>query len=872
VNAVKRFLLRLALRLLCPRDRREDVEGDLLERLESPPRAGASMRDVISVLGMLCLARLRAARPRGLARDVSFAWRSLGRRPGFSLSVIATLALGIGAGTAVFSLVNAVLLRVMAVNDPRALVLLSTSSDRAGLGSSFPYPFYRQLQEADDVLAGVLCQSGMSPNVEAGGPPERVSGKLVSMNYFDVLGVHAHVGRLFSEGDERRPGGDRVAVLGYGYWQRRFGGDPAVVGRTIRVNTQPMTIVGVTPQGFDGLELGAVDDIRLPITLQPYMDGSRSRLESAQEWWLQILGRLKPGVTRQQADRVLAAHFERFTATLPSGFARNQLTLLDGSRGRPTIQTRFGEPLGILGVLAALVLALVCLNVANLLLSRNAARRKEVSVTLALGAGPGRLVQQMLVEALLLAGIGGAIGLALSLWGARVLASMAMPSSNGLIVDVPLDRRTLLFALATTGATAILCALAPAVSAAKTDLSAALGAESRSVVSGRMLGRRLLVSAQMALSLALLVGAGLFVRTLANLQRLDVGFETRHLAVFTLNPQLSGYDNQRVRLFYDDLIDRVTAMPGVRGATLSMMPLLDVSRWGSGLTLDTGEHDDRPGPLRDAVGPGYFRTIGIPLREGREFTPADRSGAPPVAIVNESFVRRYFPDGRAIGRRIGPGGSRGPASVTIVGVAADSRVLHVREAPAPFWYVPYMQLGSVGQMTLHVRTEADPAATLDTLSQSIRSIDTGVTVFRAQTMTRQIDSQVVAERLLATLSTTFGAIAALLASIGLYGVLSFMTWARTREIGLRMALGATRRSILGLIVRQTGVLMLAGLGVGLMLAWTLARQVRSLLFGIDALDAATVLLACGLLLAVTAVATLLPARRATRIDPMTALH
>ena len=811
-------------------------------------------------------ARLRALRPGGVARDLTSAWRGLHRRPGFSLAVIATLALGIGANTAIFSLVNAVLLRVMPVRDPQALVLLNVSTDRSGLGASFPYPFYRQLRESNSVLAGVICEYGMSPNVEAGGPPERISGKLVSMNYFEVLGVRPQIGRLFTEDDQRRPGGDRVAVLSYGYWQRRFGGDPSVVGRSIRINLQPMTIVGVTAQGFDGLELGGLAELQVPITMQPLMDGSASRLESSHEWWIQILGRLKPGVSRAQAEPVLAAEYKRFTDT------KNQLTLLDGSRGRPTIQRRFRQPLAILAVLAALVLVLVCLNVANLMLARNAARQKEVSVTLALGAGPGRLVQQMLIEALMLAGIGGALGLALSIWSARALAAIAMPSSNRPILDVPLDRRLLAFTIVTTAATAILCALGPAVYAARTNLSAVLSSEGRHVIGGRMLGRRILVGAQIALSLAILVGAGLFVRTLANLTHLDVGYETRHVAVFTLNPSLSGYDQERVRLFYADLTARVSALPGVRDATLGMMPLLDVSRWGSGLTLDTGEHDDQPGPLRDAVGPAYFRIVGIPVVDGREFTAADRPGAPKVAIVNEAFAHRYFPGGPAIGRRIGPGGSRGPASFTIVGVVRDSRVIHVRDAPAPYWYVPYLQLGGINQMTLHVRTDTDPGPMLESLSLAIAGIDKGVTAFRGRTLTRQIEDQVVAERLLAALAAGFGLIAAALASIGLYGVISLVTWARTREIGLRMALGASPGSIVGLIARQTCVVIVTGLAAGVALGMALAGQVQALLFGINAIDAGTILSAAGFLLVVTVLATLLPVRRATRVDPITALR
>jgi predicted permease len=867
-------LLRFLLRLLCPRERREAVEGDLLELLQTRRRRGGVIRDVLSVLAMLLLVRLRSIRPAGLVHDLSLAWRAIVRRPVFACAVIATMALGIGANTAIFSLVNAVLLRLAPVQDPKALVLLNRSSDRSGLGASFPYPFYRQLRESDTVMAGVLCQARMVPNVDAGDGPERVSGAMVSMNYFEVLGVRAHVGRVFTEGDDRRPGGDRVVVLGYRYWQRRFGGDPGVVGRSIRMNTQAMTIVGVTPPGFDGLELGGTEDVRVPITLQPYMYRSPSRLDNPNEWWLQILGRLKPGVRREQAERVLAADYARFIAPerARAGFTENYLILLDGSRGRPVLQTRFGQPLVILSILAALVLTLVCLNVANLMLARNAARQKEVSITLALGAGPGRVVQQMLVEALLLAAIGGAIGLGLSLWSARILTAIAMPSPGGPMIDVPLDGRVMLFVAAAAGASAILCALVPALVAAKTNISAALGAEGRSVVHGRMFGRKMLVSAQMALSLTILAGAGLFVRTLLNLQRLDAGFETGHVALFSLNPSLSGYDDTRVRIYYDELTAMVTGMPGVHAATLAMMPLLDVSRWGSGLKLDTGEEDNRPGPLRDAVGPGYFTIIGMPLREGRDFSAADGVGAPKVAIVNESFVRKYFPDGRALGRRIGPGGQRDPAAFTIVGVVRDSRVVHVREAPAPFWYIPYKQLGKVGELTLHVRTHADPTPILNDLRQAISSIDKGVTVFRGRTMTRQIEDQMVVERLLATLATAFGLIAAVLASIGLYGVLSFVTSARTREIALRMALGASPRSIFGLMLRQTGALIVIGLAAGLGLTLFLTRHAESVLFGIGPADAVTILSAAGLLLAFAAVATLLPVRRAARIDPMTALH
>jgi predicted permease len=867
------WLLRVTLRLLCARERREALEGDLVELLQTRRRRSRVVRDLVSVIAMLLMVRLRSLRPTGLAHDWSLAGRAIVRRPAFAAAVIATMALGIGANTAIFSLVNAVLLRTMPVHDPKALVLLGVSSDGSGLGSSFPYLFYRQLHESGSgALAGAICQARTSPNVDADGRIERVFGELVSLNYFDVLGVRPHIGRLFSEADARVPGGDRVVVLSHGYWQRRFGGDANVVGRSIRVNMHSMTIIGVAAPSFHGLELGGTVDLRVPVTMQPQMDGSASRLENAEQWFLQIVGRLAPGVSRAQAESLLRAEYARFIAERLARPPQNQLAVLDGSRGRPTLQHRFRAPLAILSALGALVLALVCLNVANLMLSRAAGRRKEVAVTLALGAGLGRIVQQLLLEAVMLASIGGGVGLALSLWGARILASMALPAPSGPLLDIPLDARVMSVAAFTALATAVLCALAPAVWASRLRPSAALGTEGRHVISARMLGRRLLVSAQIALSLAILVGAGLFMRTLINLQRLDVGFNTRRVALLSLNPALGGYEDARVRMYYRSVMAAMTAMPGVESAALSVMPLLDVSRWGSGLTLDTGEQDNQPGPLRDAVSAGYFRSVGIPIVEGRDFSGDDRAGAPAVTIVNEAFARRYFGGGSALGRRIGAGGSRGPAGFTIVGVARDSRVTHVREPPAPFWYVPYEQLNAVGQLTLHVRTTGDAAAALDGLTQAVGAIDKGVGAFRARTMTQQIDGQIVAERLLAALGTAFGLIAALLASIGLYGVLSVATAGRTREVGVRMALGASPRSIFKMVVRQTCPLIIAGFGAGFTLAVALARQTGSLLFGIDAIDPVTLLSATALLAAVTAIATFIPARRATRVDPVSVLR
>jgi predicted permease len=805
-------------------------------------------------------------------QDLRYGVRWLRRSPTFAAAAVLSIALGIGANTAIFSLINAVLLRLLPVDNPQSLVLLTRSDDSTRLGSSFPYPFYRQLHDSPTVLDAVICRAGMSPNVEAGGPAERVSGELVSGNYFEVLGVKPHLGRLFVPNDNRVTGGHPLVVLSHGYWQRRFGGDPLIVGRTIRVNTHPMTIIGVTPAGFHGIELGTSPDLRVPIVMQAEMHASRSRLENPREWWLQIIGRLKHGVRREAAAQELDASFQRFSTGLPGDWPRDRrLILLEGSRGRPTLQNRFAKPLVVLSGLAMAVLLLVCLNVANLMLARTAARRREMSVRIALGASRRRIVAQLLVETLLIAVTGGALGLVFAKWGAQALASIAVPASAGPSLDIAMDLPVLAFATILSVATGLACGLSPALSARRTNLVAALSMEGRQVAGGRMLGRKLLVVAQIAVSFTLLVGAGLFARTLVNLRSLDFGFETEHLLLLTLDPTLSGYEQPQLRLFYDDAMERVANLPGVRSASLAVMPLLGGNSWGSGLTLDTGVHDDSPGPERNAVGPGYFSTVGAPIVAGREFTEADVVSGQKVAVVNEAFARRYL-DGRALGRRIGPGGPQGSADFTIVGVARDGKYAQVRETTAPFWYVPYQQLPQLGQLTLHVRTTANAAAVTASVRDALAAIDKRVTLFRVRTMQQQIADQVILERLLATLAAVFAIVAMLLAALGLYGVMTYTTMARTREIGVRIALGATASAILALITRQTATLILVGLAAGF--AFTLAGigYLRSLLFGLEPTDPFVMAFATLAVITVTTIAAWLPARRATRVNPVSALQ
>ena len=810
-----------------------------------------------------------------LGADLRYGLRWLRRSPMFATAAVVSMAVGIGANTAMFSVVNAILLKLMPVEDPRSLVLLARSDDRTRVGSSFPYPFYRQLQSANTVQS-VLCWAGMAPNVETGGAAERVSGELVSGNYFEVLGVRPYLGRLLTAGDDRVPGGHPLVVLSHGYWQRRFGGDPRIVGQTIRVNTHSMTIVGVTPPEFYGLQLGVSPDIRVPIVMQAEMLASQSRLEDPREWWVSIVGRLKPKVGREAAEQELDAMFQRFSP------GDRHLIALDGSRGRLGLQSRFAKPLVVLSALAGAVLLLVCLNVANLMLARTAARQRELSLRMALGASRGRIVGQLLVETLLIALTGGGLGLLLARWAAQGLTSTAVASAAGSLVDVTMDRRVLAFAMILSIATGFVCGLLPALSAGRTSLVTALGLEGRHVTGRRLFGRKLLVATQIALSFMLLAGAGLFARTLLNLRNMDFGFETEHLLSVRLDPTLSAFDEAQLRMFYDEVCERVATIPGVRSASFAAIPLLNGNNWGSGLTLDTGVRDNRPGPDRNAVGPRYFSTVGVPIVAGREFTKADVASGPKVAVVNEAFAQHYF-GGQALGRRIGPGDAQGSADFTIVGIVRNGKYADVREDTAPFWYVPYQQLEPLGQsdtavrlrqgiLALHVRTTGDPSGVAAAVRQTVGAIDRRMIVFEMTTMRQQISNRLIFERLLAGLAAGFAIIAILLAALGLYAVTAYDTTARTREIGVRIALGATPFAILTLILRQTTTLIVLGLTVGQILAVAGIGYVRSLLFGLQPTDPFVMMSAAIIVVSVTAVAAWVPARRATRIDPITALQ
>jgi putative ABC transport system permease protein len=798
--------------------------------------------------------------------DVRYGVRWLRRSPTFSVSAVLSIGVGVAAATVMFSLANALLLKLLPVADPLSLVLFSRSNARDNLGASFPYPFCRDLQNQHTTLSSVTCRAGMGPPVvEIDGPAELVSGELVSGTFFDMLGVTPHLGRLFSPSDNVTPGGHPLVVLSYGYWQRRFGGDPATIGRTIRVNSTTMTIVGVTPPGFVGVEMGFSPDIRLPIV----MGTPHARLNSPEEWWLQIIGRLKPGVDRDTATAELDTRYQAFYSMLPAEYRRDhKLTLLPAGQGIRRLQDRFETPLVVLNVLAATILVIVCLNVANLMIARAVARAREFSLRRALGARTSRIVIQLVVESSLIAAAGGMLSLIIAAWLIPIVAVAAVPANTVALIGVGMDIRIVAFAAALCGIVAIVSGLAPALALRKAGLDSAI--RDRQSIGAGAKGRRVLVALQVALSFAMLVAAGLFTRTLTGLQTLDLGFNAENLVLVGLGPPDGSEPAERVR-FFADVEARVAGIPGIQASSFAMMPLLGRGEWGSGLTLDTGERDPQPEPRRNAVGPEFFRAVGMPLVAGREFSSSDTVSSPKVAIVNESFAQRFF-GGQAIGRRIGTGGTKGVADWTIVGVTRDAKGAFLREASVPVWYVPYRQMPSVYNLVLHVRTQGPPESAHPAIRAAIADVDPRVPIRSIISMDEQIGQQLVTERLLAGLSLSFATFAVGLAALGLYGVTAYTTLARTREIGVRMALGATSSRIVVLILGQVATLIALGLAGGLGIVLVSAGRLQPLLFGIQPLDAVTIAAASVLVSAATLAAAWFPIRYVVRLSPTIALR
>jgi predicted permease len=824
-----------------------------------------------------------------LLQDARYAVRSLIKAPAFTSVVILTLALGIGANTAIFSLTDQVLLRMLPVTAPEQLVVLDGPGAFRGRtfnNGTFSYPIYRDFRDRNAVFDGVIARFPAPLTLLAGGQAERVNGDLVSGNYFDVLGVRAHIGRTLTPDDDKTPGGHPVAVLSHNFWMRRFAGDPTVLNRTVSLNGLPMTIVGIAPAGFFGIVVGENPDVMVPLMMKAQMTPTWDDLQSRTSRWVTIMARLKPGMSAAQAEAAMNVIYRQIneqeikeqTGTTPlfrERFLAKHLFLRPGQKGRSDLRTQFTTPILVLMGMVGVVLLIACANVANLLVARGAARQKEVAIRLALGATRGAIVRQRLVESLVLSGAGAILGLALAWWTGTLLLTM-LPNAEAMrtLSAVP-DARVTAFASGAALLTAILFGLAPALSSTRPALTSTLKDEAGSVVggTGHARFRKGLVVAQVGLSVLLLAGAALFARSLYNLKTLNPGFEADQLLGFSVDPSLNGYSRERAIQLFQQMQEQLAQLPDVRSATASVIQLLTDSNWSSTVQVE-GYHakeGEDMNPDFNAIGPGFFATMAQPLVAGREFTSKDGRSAPKVAIINETMAKYYFGSGSPLGRHIGMGRDA-KAEIEIVGVVKDSKTSTLRTEPRRFVYKPYAQEDEIGQITFYVRARGAAGSVGASVRQAAQRVDPNLPIFDMKTMTTVLDESLFLERMVAALSVAFGGLATLLAAIGLYGVMSYTVARRTREIGIRMALGAARGSVMWLVLREVALMVGIGVAVGLPLAIALSRVVQSQLFDLSAHDPVALIAASALLGIVALGAGYIPARRATRVDPMLALR
>jgi predicted permease len=802
-------------------------------------------------------------------QDVRFGVRMLLKHPGFTVIAVLTLALGIGANTAIFTLLDKVLIRALPVAQPNQLVAFV--KDASGAPEIFSYPMYADLRDHQEVLSGVVAYCQRPFSLSDGHQTERVIGQIVSGNYFAVLGVRPALGRFFLLEEDRTPGTHPVVVIGHGLWRRRFGADPAVLGKTITLNGYQYSIVGVTPSEFTGTTRGTVSEIYVPVMMQlQALPGSGSALDNRNWGWLTVIGRLNPNVTREQAQAALQPLVADTTNASPSTKrpAPVHVLLVEGSRGHTDRVEDLSLPLKLLMGAVGFVLLIACANVANLLLARASARRREIAARLAIGASRLRIVRQLLTESAILAALGGGAALLVASWLTGLL--LAFQQQNNPVprtFDGRLDGRALGFTLGLSMLTGLVFGLAPALLASKPDFFAALKADSPGLGGGgrRLSMRNLLVVTQVALSLVMLIGAGLCVKSLRALQAIDPGFEPAKVVTASFSLSLNRYDEIRGRQFISQLSERVAALPGVEAVSFATIVAFSDTFWISGATIE-GYQPQPNERLRfdfNAIGPSYFHTLGTPLVRGREFGPQDASGAPPVVIVNDATARRYWPGQDAVGKRI----SRGE----VVGVVRDSKEKGLTQDARPAIYLPLLQ-NYVPELTLHVRTATDAQAMLAAVRREVQALDATLPVYNLQTLAEQKNGSLYTERLAAALLTLFGVLALLLAAVGLYGVLSYAVTERTREMGIRLALGAQRRHLLELVVGEGMILILAGLMLGVGAAFALTRSIEKLLFGVSATDPLTFVVIPVLLTGVALLACWIPARRATRMNPLVALR
>ncbi len=828
-----------------------------------------------------------------LMQDLRFALRMLRKNPAFTTVAVLTLALGIGANTAIFSLVNAVMLKMLPVRDPGQLVVLGDPTDvhSRHLGdpqvATFSYPLYRDLSQNTSVFTGILASGEahrLTVTTDSGGEMGANStGVLVSGNYFSVLGVNALYGRVLTPDDDTAPGANPVVVLSYGFWNNKLGANQNSVGQTLRINGFPYTVIGIAPPGFYGDTVGDAQDFWIPVTMQEQIIPGRKWRENYEASWLHSIARLKPGVSLEQAAANVNLVFQQLLNGPLKGklskddfnnLKKDKIAVTAGGGGFSDLRGNFKEPLFLLMMIVALVLVIACVNVANLLLARASARQREFAVRVAIGAAPGRVVRQLLTESICLAFAGGALGLLLAHWATNALLKL----SGNKDLEASPDLRVFLFTAGVCLLTGILFGLIPAIRSRRIAVAPTLkpGTQHGSSAHGGWNWGKLLITGQVALSLLVLFAASLLVRSLQNIRNVDLGYNREHLLLVNSDPLAAGYDKARTTNFVNEMESQLAALPGVRAVTASKNGLFSGSESGNSITVEgyTSKNEQDLEAAFDQVGPNYFKAVGIPLLLGRDIGLQDTAASPPVAVINETMARFYFGQANPIGKKFtidDPEAKGGP--VEIVGVSRDARDHKLKGTVERRFYIPISQsLGTAAGVNFEIRTVGNPSAVAETVRKQFKSYDANIPIYTIRELQQLTERSISEEILIARLSSFFAGLALMLAAIGLYGVLSYSVAGRTREIGVRMALGARRGSVLGMVLQEAGTLVLLGILIGVPAAWLSSRLFTSMLFGLSRSDPASMALVIAILAVIALLASFIPARRATKVDPMVALR
>jgi predicted permease len=827
--------------------------------------------------------------------NLKLALRTLFKSPFVTLVAIISLALGIGANAAIFSLFNQMLLRP--VPEPWRLVNLTAPGPKPGSQSCnqagdcdevFSYPMFRDLEREQKVFTTIAAHRLFGANLAYRGQTMTGEGMLVSGSYFPVLAIQPAVGRLLNPQDDQKVGESLVVVLSHSYWTSRFGQNPAVVGETLVVNGQHLTIVGIAPEGFEGTTLGSKPQVFVPITLRGLMEPGFNRFHNRQTYWAYLFARLRPGVSIDEARTQLNVPYHAIVndveAPLQKGmsdqtlarFRARQVGVEEGARGQSSVDGEARTPLRLLLAVTGLVLLIACANIANLLLARSAARANEMAIRLSIGASRWQLIRQLLTESCLLALFGGLAGIVVAQWTLDLILSL-LPNESASSLQSRIDVTVALFAAALTVGTGLLFGLFPALHSTRPDLLSTLkgGAGQPSGARAAARFRTTLATAQIAISMALLVAAGLFIKSLMNVSRVELGIKVDHLLTFGVSPELNGYTPERSLQFFQRLEDELAAQPGVTGVTASLVPALAGSNWGSDVAVEgfQASPDTNSNSRYNEVGPGYFKTMGIQLIAGREFTRADVLKGPKVAIVNEAFAKKFNLGRDVIGKRIGSGsGNRSALDTDIVGFVQNAKYSDVKDEVPPLFFRPYMQDDAVGSMAFYVRTSVEPESFLQNVRKVVAGIDPNLPLEDVRTMAEQVRENVSLDRLISTLSAGFATLATLLAAVGLYGVLAYTVAQRTREIGLRMALGAAPGRVRRMVLGQVAIMTVIGGVLGLLGGASAGRGARALLFEMQPWDPIVLAVSAIVMTLVALGAGFIPAHRASRVEPMRALR